>query len=634
MRYAQAIELEIENLEQKKLQLLNFKDSLLDLFSAIERTIENPHYQGSVANDIAADIIAMVTPWSGGDESEDGSDSDDGDDGGSNQPLDEPPPTPPAPTDNFWEQERELDQKALDEFREKLEPAVTSPSEGQEDFDIPFRVGQIVPTRYGQGGIEKIERSLIPGSEGSEGIYITVRLEGDRTVVYHPEELEKFQELEPEKKTSVEIADTTLITTTSATTTESHSEMAEPTTENNAPSIPPFIQLTFLSPTVAYQRKFDGEIICAYLGCGSKKSATQWEEFLILKIPALQAEVRKAKRLTGEGITWELKLKNIPFSEIESLAEKHGSLDAEPNGNNASPTSGFQVGDQVKITYEGSANFGKVGEIVEPESHDWRVKFPDQEKVFFFADHHLALVKRPIAEKFLKAGSLVYLDKDLTRQPHKIEAVGNRYVVARNIESDEVNRHLTRYDISSFEGESFSKKYQSPLEVFNGRVLIDDGLTYIGFATKKPMNRFVYWLKSTTLADPGFLPQETESSHPEVWGWKYEVCCQLSLEDAQKLSLLDLSDLDKQVPDAPKKELPKTPKPEDPLKFDYHVMKNLTLSFYTNDLAEAKVKFEEIKIQPDTNIVTLLHLENGKFDDYLDRWDRSLDLLPQQKLAS
>lgn len=79
-----------------------------------------------------------------------------------------------------------------------------------------------------------------------------------------------------------------------------------------------YTELRHLTSTLAYFRKYDGEIQAAYLGCNSKKLADAWVKQLILW--GCDAEARKAKRLQGEGISYEVKIRKIDGDRLEKLA--------------------------------------------------------------------------------------------------------------------------------------------------------------------------------------------------------------------------------------------------------------------------------------------------------------------------
>lgn len=100
----------------------------------------------------------------------------------------------------------------------------------------------------------------------------------------------------------------------------------EPTVEETVEQVNQqnYIELVELTPTLAYQRKHDGEIVCAYLGSANKKLAEQWEELLTLW--GCDAQIRtQPKRLTGRDIKYEVKIRKITSSQIESLKATHSS---------------------------------------------------------------------------------------------------------------------------------------------------------------------------------------------------------------------------------------------------------------------------------------------------------------------
>lgn len=84
-----------------------------------------------------------------------------------------------------------------------------------------------------------------------------------------------------------------------------------------------YVELVELTPTLSYQRKHDGEIVCAYLGCVNQKLAKDWAECLVLW--GCRAEVRKAKRLTGADIKYEVKIWNASIQQLDRVAANHTS---------------------------------------------------------------------------------------------------------------------------------------------------------------------------------------------------------------------------------------------------------------------------------------------------------------------
>jgi hypothetical protein len=99
-------------------------------------------------------------------------------------------------------------------------------------------------------------------------------------------------------------------------------EQAESRVEETAEQVN-YIELVQVNPTLAYQRKHDGEIVCAYLGCVNQKLAKDWAE--TLELWGCGTEVRKAKRLTGADIKWEVKIRKISSDRIDTLALAHTS---------------------------------------------------------------------------------------------------------------------------------------------------------------------------------------------------------------------------------------------------------------------------------------------------------------------
>jgi hypothetical protein len=67
------------------------------------------------------------------------------------------------------------------------------------------------------------------------------------------------------------------------------------------------------TPGAAYQRKNDGEIICAYFGFRTKAIAQSWMHFF--EAITSKVELRQAKRL--EGCKWEIKAKGLSINLIE-----------------------------------------------------------------------------------------------------------------------------------------------------------------------------------------------------------------------------------------------------------------------------------------------------------------------------
>lgn len=97
---------------------------------------------------------------------------------------------------------------------------------------------------------------------------------------------------------------------------------AEPTVEETVEQVN-YIELVQVNPTLAYQRKRDGEIVCAYLGCVNQKLAKDWAE--TLELWGCGTEVRKAKRVSGADIKWEVKIWKISSDRIDTLALAHTS---------------------------------------------------------------------------------------------------------------------------------------------------------------------------------------------------------------------------------------------------------------------------------------------------------------------
>lgn len=80
-----------------------------------------------------------------------------------------------------------------------------------------------------------------------------------------------------------------------------------------------FVELVNVSDSVAYQRRFDGEIICAYAGFSNKAKARLWGEWLVSKHTIASGfEVRESIRLSTKH---ELKLWGINLEQIQRLAD-------------------------------------------------------------------------------------------------------------------------------------------------------------------------------------------------------------------------------------------------------------------------------------------------------------------------
>jgi len=78
-------------------------------------------------------------------------------------------------------------------------------------------------------------------------------------------------------------------------------------------------RLSGVSDSVAYQRRFDGEIICAYAGFNNKAKARLWGEWLVSKHTIASGfEVRESIRLSTKH---ELKLWGINLEQIQRLAD-------------------------------------------------------------------------------------------------------------------------------------------------------------------------------------------------------------------------------------------------------------------------------------------------------------------------
>ncbi|MEP0755613.1 hypothetical protein NDA03_25875, partial [Trichocoleus sp. Lan] len=98
----------------------------------------------------------------------------------------------------------------------------------------------------------------------------------------------------------------------------------EPSDSYADQSVRPYVEMLSLNETVAYQRKRDGEIICAYLGTSTNQLAKQWVS--TLELWGCSAEIRKPKRITGSK--WEIKIKNADITRLTKLAESHPAFNS------------------------------------------------------------------------------------------------------------------------------------------------------------------------------------------------------------------------------------------------------------------------------------------------------------------
>lgn len=80
-----------------------------------------------------------------------------------------------------------------------------------------------------------------------------------------------------------------------------------------------YIELVKVTDAVAYQRRFDGRIICVYIGGNQKRKLKAWGEWLTTTHSVTRMyELREATRVDTK---WELKLSDMSISQIEKLAE-------------------------------------------------------------------------------------------------------------------------------------------------------------------------------------------------------------------------------------------------------------------------------------------------------------------------
>ena len=100
-----------------------------------------------------------------------------------------------------------------------------------------------------------------------------------------------------------------------------------------------FVQVVQVEESpIYYQRKFNGEIICSYIGFSSKEVALSWLDFL----KSLgQVELRKVKRLKEEGYEYEVKIRGVSKSQLERIKNNDFKYPPSP------AYLGWQTGDQV-----------------------------------------------------------------------------------------------------------------------------------------------------------------------------------------------------------------------------------------------------------------------------------------------
>ena len=82
----------------------------------------------------------------------------------------------------------------------------------------------------------------------------------------------------------------------------------------------PYVELIPVSHLVAYQRREDGEIICAYLAGNNKNRLKDWGSWLCNQHSVGSGfELREAKRMTA--YKWELKIWGMSLKQVNRLAE-------------------------------------------------------------------------------------------------------------------------------------------------------------------------------------------------------------------------------------------------------------------------------------------------------------------------
>lgn len=102
-------------------------------------------------------------------------------------------------------------------------------------------------------------------------------------------------------------------------------EPAPKTTDND------YAQTEYLNDTLCYIKKYDGEVLAAYIGTATKKLAQEWADLLVLW--GCNALARKAERI-GQGIRWEVKITKISMEQLITVANNHpGLYSAVPQGN-------------------------------------------------------------------------------------------------------------------------------------------------------------------------------------------------------------------------------------------------------------------------------------------------------------
>jgi hypothetical protein len=136
---------------------------------------------------------------------------------------------------------------------------------------------------------------------------------------------------------------------------------------SDAPREAEYVELVPASHCVAYQRKHDGTIVCAYLGGNNKHRLKLWGEWLCVTHSVGSGfEMREAKRLTA--YKHELKVWGMSLKQVERLAETDTSKNPPSRYHEASSPveerllepevaiaaaldpQVFQIGDRVEVT--------------------------------------------------------------------------------------------------------------------------------------------------------------------------------------------------------------------------------------------------------------------------------------------
>ena len=103
-----------------------------------------------------------------------------------------------------------------------------------------------------------------------------------------------------------------------------------PTEKPSVPSVEvisqsEFVELVQVNEHVAYQRRYDGEIITVYAGSSNKQKLRDWGDWLTRTNSVTNGyELRQGLRLSTK---WELKLTAMTLNQIERLAECNFNLD-------------------------------------------------------------------------------------------------------------------------------------------------------------------------------------------------------------------------------------------------------------------------------------------------------------------